>query len=307
MYDCIDLECFSNSCFTDDIKLSVQPSVAGVTVVSWTVSPSLLVPSDALYQLQFSRHGHNYDDSWQAISDKLVNTFIGIDDARRDLGQLRHSFYRVVISVPDPQDPSTNLNTWISKPVNALGANYGLKPAQLRMRQEIIRREIRRYRDPSTPAQKGYLIRLKRHGPIQEGSIDPDTGQIINDTEQGYGTKYGYYDAYPCFYMDMGNYETDIKTVTDIGISVDGPFTKVKFLNIPQVDSHDIWVDAESDERWWIGKVTTLTKVGSEPLVCSAVAGRISFDDAIYKIPVGDSQISFGVKFDWFGYTLRWG
>jgi hypothetical protein len=307
MAGCFDSDCLTNNCFTDDIKLSVQPSIANATVISWTVSPLLMVPPTALYQLQFSRHGHNYDDSWEPVTDKVPNTFMDVDDSVRDVGQLKHAFYRVVITVPDPQDPFINLNTWISKPANALGANYGLKPAQLRMRQEIIRRELRRYRDPANPAQKGYLIRLKRHGPIQEGSVDPDTGQVINDTEQGYGTKYGYYDAYPCFYVDIGNYETDIKTATDIGISVEGPFAKLRFLNIPQVDSHDIWVDAESDERWWIGKVTTLTKVGSEPLICSAVAGRISFDDAIYKIPVGDSQVALGARFDWFGYTLRWG
>jgi hypothetical protein len=84
--------------------------------------------------------------------------------------------------------------------------------------------------------------------------------------------------------MDVGNYKRNVVVTENAGMTTEGNIASLKWLNIPNVDPGDIWVDANTDYRWEIGEITVVTKVASLPLICTAPGARLPLNDVAYTI-----------------------
>lgn len=269
--------CGSDCLITDGIVIKIWPSTVGGTLIAWELPSTLAVSGDAVYRVQFGRTPSNNDNTWEDVGNPDTNITQVVDYKYRDVGDDRYSYYRLEITDGDVK--------YLSQPYfSDVGV---MSMAQRRLYNEIVRREQRRYRDRATPACIGYLIKLRRHGPPCPECTDPDTNQrYLEHCPVCFGGGYdrGYYKPIKCFYMDVGNYKRNVVVTENAGMTTEGNISSLKWLNIPNVDPGDIWVDANTDYRWEIGEITVVTKVASLPLICTAPGARLPLNDVAYTI-----------------------
>jgi hypothetical protein len=275
-----ETSCLVSNCSPEnDIVLRIFPRTIGGTLVQWEIPTRLDLTDNATYQLQHGRAGQHTADDWVNVGIAGTNKFFQIDSEYRNIGQARYSYYRVVVI--------DGASAYYSLPYYCDAAT--LKPSHLRMYTEIVRREQARYRDRQTPALKGFLLKKRRHGPVCPECSDPQTGQRIKEhcsTCYGAGFTFGYYAPYPCFYVDLTNTSTDIRTELEQGVTDLGHLAEIRFLDIPHVDPGDVWVSASSDYRWMIGAIADITKVDHLAIVRKARAARLPFNHVVYDIEV---------------------
>lgn len=275
MSDCnTNLACVTNTC-SGDIRLSIWPRSTGGTVVEWSFGKNFIVDDTTRYQLQFSHSSSNEGDNWIDVGPILTNQIFAIDYAIRDIGQIRHSYYRLVVY--------RGAEISVSQPFYSDMANFSRR--QRLLFDEILRREQRRYTDPAAPASPGTLLKLRRHGIVCPECTDPDTNQRIKEhcsTCFGAGYKYGYYAPISCFFVDLGPSQIDTLINESVGMHTQGPIVMGRFLNIPQVDPGDIWISSTTDYRWQIGKINTLAKIDHLSIVCTASMARLEFNHPVY-------------------------
>lgn len=286
MPSCIFPTCLTPGCIvTDKIKLSVYPRVIGGTVISWAILPGANFTEQAVYQVQVGKTGHNYASDWQNVGPSRTNASAITDFEYRNVGSFANTFYRVLVN-----DVS---GLFVSNPV--IPAIGHLSVQQQRLYDEIIRREMRRYVDPAQPAGEGYLLKVRYQGTPCPECIDPDTGTRVKhdcSTCFGAGYEFGYYQPYPCFYLDIGNYASDLKMLPEQGMSNPGLSSGARFLNLPPVNSWDVWVDKDTDDRWMFGQISSLTTINRFPIICQAAVTRLDYNHPVYKIPVNPPSLT---------------
>jgi hypothetical protein len=136
---------------------------------------------------------------------------------------------------------------------------------------------------------RGFLLKRRRKGEECPRCLDPYTGDVLDSKcPVCRGTKYvtGYYKALPCQYADVKHGEVS-EEVTD------GPegwslttSARAYLLAAPQLATGDVWVDADSDLRYYIAKVTEVLRVRGVSVVVSADLAQLPFDNEIYRIPL---------------------
>ncbi|NBV42964.1 hypothetical protein EBR96_09400, partial [bacterium] len=65
-----------------------------------------------------------------------------------------------------------------------------------------------------------------------------------------------------------------------------------RFLNIPPVNSWDVWVDKDTDDRWMFGQINSLTTINRFPIICQAAVTRLDYNHPVYKIPVNPGSLT---------------
>ncbi len=267
-------------------RVTVDHLVAGSTRVSWSLFYQFLDPDPWLFTLQVGRAGTD-DAGWIDVGDAAINTSYAIDDIRRDSGATRTTCYRVKLD--------TEAGTYYSRPT----PTYGLLDLHdWLIAREIVRKERLRHRLATVP---GILLKRRRSGtgpaeglpaPAQTAVVDPLTRGII--ARKGpiavptYGTDRdaGYYNPV-AFPIDSSN-----PTFSDqLDVAMRGNVSPESFQNsgravlFPPLASRDVWVAADSDFRYSIGRIAVVAQWRGVPLVGTVELHQLPPDDIIYTIP----------------------
>jgi hypothetical protein len=153
--------------------------------------------------------------------------------------------------------------------------------------REIIRRE--RSRHKSGEAQKGVLLKRKYSGVRCTTCSDPDYPDRLINSDCPVCFRTGYVGGYfltPNFFADLNQYGSAGQRGEYHDIEGADSTTSLQYLNIPDVQVGDVWVDTQSDQRWLVDQIKTVARVGSYILIAAAGVTKLNTDDIVYKVPV---------------------
>lgn len=260
-------------------EISILPSVQHGAVVSWLLGPNPW-PTPLQFRLEINPSGADSAEDWYPVTSFQSDIAVATDLAPRTAGWYQLTHYRIAVL-----DAANQLHH-----SQAVPANQGrISGSQQRLLNEILRREHKRYRLKNSPSTPGYLLKIRYYGDRCRMCIDPDSGEpTMSHCSHCYGTGYmgGYHTPIPCFNADLGPGREDLKLYTEQGPEVAGAVHLLRYLNQPNVNSWDVWVDATTDDRYLIGSIEPIAVINSLKLVCHAAAARLPYSHPAYKVDV---------------------
>lgn len=262
-------------------RILVWPQIsAGDTKVEWSLLTSFADPGPYVFQLQVGRTGVPDADDWTDVGSTVTDTYYALDSTKRVYGKFQWTHYRVKLT--------TGSATYYSRPTPSTGV---LKVPDWNRAKEIIRME--KLRLVQAAGQEGYLLKRRLFGQRCTLCTDILTQDVSNNqcTEcYGTGFTYGYYDPYPCFYVEQSTISHRNHLNLSRSTVDDNPVISGRMINDPQVFSRDVWVDKTSDTRWQLHSVRSLAEIRGVPLIVSAEMRLIPYSDIVYTIPI-DGQV----------------
>jgi len=257
------------------VRVSVV--IQGGTVVEWALVPTFHDPAPHTFQLQIGRTGTSTADDWTNVGATAQDTFYLVDDTQRVFGQTQWTHYRVKLV--------TSLGTYYSQPASCYG---GLDVRDNRLVREIQRQWRVRYQATHAGC-RGYLLKRKLYGAAcSAGHIDYQTGENLNpDCPLCFGTGFegGYFAATPCIWAELSQKvrreQVQEPTATTNNIVISG-----KFLSVPQLDTEDVWVQDESDMRWFIQSIKHVAEYRGVPVIVEAELRHAPFSHTIYGLAI---------------------
>lgn len=253
------------------------PQIAGETRVEWTLHPNFTETGPYVFQLQAGHTGLQDSDDWVDVGATVTDTYYALDDTQRVYGKFQWTHYRVKLTVGSTE--------YFSDAVVPLG---NLTFQDWNKAREILRMEQLRLKQSA--GQEGYLLKRRLFG-TPCSCIDPQTGEIRKPHhEECYGTGIvgGYFEPYPCFYVDMSpvKHRSHLDSGAGRGTIDDLPVVKGRMISMPQVFSYDVWVDRDSDHRWMMHQIDSIAEVRGVPLVVSTEMRLLPFTHPVYKITI---------------------
>ncbi len=168
----------------------------------------------------------------------------------------------------------------------------GLNPHQRNLAKAILRKLKLCQRH--LPVLKGYLLKRKHTGTLCT-CRDPVTKEVLNsDCQECFGTGFisGYYlQATPATLIATGPVSTipihdpkgQLGTVTATA-------TQAKIAGLPPIFPYDVWVQSETNRRYYITVVKISAEISGLPLQYDVVLKMANYNDVIYQYPIEIGQ-----------------
>lgn len=259
-------------------RVRVRPTIQHGAYIEWRLHPQFEDPEPHVFQLQAGTTGLRGADDWVNVGLPAGDTFYLLDDQQRVFGKTQWIHYRVKLT--------TSAGVYYSAPQHAWGDLKFKFWRKLRAVQRLWSKKLRL----THMGQEGFLLKRKITGAQPEpgeGSIDFLTFENVNpQNPDTVGTEYlgGYYDPVPCIYASLDRVvrrEHLDKTGTENKIVV-----KARMLATPQLDEEDVWVDKDTDFRWYLHRIEHLVEVQGVPAIVQAELRLAPFTDSIYGIEI---------------------
>lgn len=254
----------------------VDFKVSGASRVTWEIERHFYGVQPYSFQLQWSLSGIPEADAWELLGSPATNVFTLSDSEARKLGKLNKVHYRVQLT-------DANDDVWYSEPAATEGS---LDQREWLLARELVFRET--LLNSRLHGTEGYLLKLRAQGEPCPDCLDPFTGQVMDSKcPTCHGTRFidGYFTALPLYMtlVDAGSYRenrgNERSTVGDNNIVG-------RFVGTPQICSYDVWVDKDSDERYYFHTIKTIASIRSVPLAYQVELRQAAVDDAVYSIQV---------------------
>jgi hypothetical protein len=258
-------------------RLFVDHLFHGTSRIWWKLNSTFAEPGPHIYQLQAGYTGNPNALDWVDVGAPGINAFYLDDDTTREpAGKRLLTHYRVVLTTPRTK--------YVSNPQGIWGL---LGTKDWNTAREIIRKERLRL---GLVSSDGYLLRKMRYGVASKANTDTLTSEIIDSGYRGsWGTafKVGYHPPVP---MDVDFLN---KTITEVrggdnvaahGSQLDE--TSVRVVAFPDIAKEDVWVDADTDQRWIIHDIKIDSAWRGVPLIHVVTFRLAPHNDVIYEIPV---------------------
>jgi hypothetical protein len=252
--------------------------VVGTSRIWWEMNRQFTDPLPHIFQLQTGNTGNPNATDWIDVGSTVTNGYFALDDAHREgnYGKRLLTHYRVKLV--------TSAGLYVSQPVATYG-EMGEKDwlfAREMNRKESLRHEL--------VSREGYLLKRMRFGQPCDTCVDPLTGEILDSKCpecNGVGFKVGYH-APTTLSLDMSPEAIiELRRATE----PPGPSRPVdlkgRILGFPQVNKEDVWVDAKSDQRWFLHEVLHLSEWRGIPVVIQVGLRLAPYTDQVYQIEVG--------------------
>jgi hypothetical protein len=261
--------------------LRVTPTIGFGSRVEWSLHPGFSDPGPYTFQLQAGRTGLTNADDWEAIGLPAVDAFYMLDDTQRVFGKTNWTHYRVCLETP--------LATYFSPPIAADG---DMSPQDRREWRTVITTWLKLFK--LRTGQDGYLLKRKLFGqPCPESCVDFQTKEITDpECPTCYGTGFvgGYFEPAPCVYASLdprvSHNERDAGQAR--GTINDALRVKATMLGVPQVFENDVWVDKQTDRRWYIHQIQHRIEIRGVAAVIDCEFRLAPFTDPIYQIEITD-------------------
>jgi len=258
-------------------RIWVDYAVRGTARVTWEMRHDFRDALPHSFQLQ-ANPNHEEPDGWTDVGVAADNTDFALDDTQRQFGKTLRIAYRVVCT--------TSEDTYTSEPAQVLGL---LSKRQWLMARAIIRRA--QLRATGFESFQGYLFKRKLHGTRCVACIDPVTHETTNsacDTCKGTGRTDGYWRAATNTMFDLTPEPEDTRR-SERG-TVNDAVLGGSLIGIPMVARNDVWVDGNSDRRYFFHKVTPTAELNRVPLIVRAELRLAEFSDVIYSVDLEEGS-----------------
>jgi len=258
-------------------RLQVDHLFHGTTRVWWGIDPTFTDPGPYTYQLQAGYTGNNNALDWQDVGDPVTNAMCLEDDTIREhAGKHQLTHYRVVLA--------TDQGKFVSNPQ---GIHGNLDTKDWLTAREIIRKERLRM---GLVSQDGFLLRKFHFGQQNRKNTDFLTDEITDSQHpESWGTAFqvGYHPPVPLeidFSEESWTFLRGGDNVRNYSSRHDEFIGRT--IAFPEFFKEDVWVDADTDERFKIHQWQATAALRGVPLVYSLKLRRVPSSDIIYKIPV---------------------
>ena len=262
-------------------RVHVSYLIRGNTRVFWQLLPTFRDPLPWVFQLQVGRTGDPAGE-WVDVGEPQENAFYAIDPLQRVYGKTQWSHYRVLLSTP--------ISDYQSLPTGTIGI---LNRHDWRIAREIVRKERLRHR---LATHNGYLLKRRFSGERCTHCVDLQTDEVRDpDCVYCWGTGYqcGYYYPMSCVWADLTP-RTVYKEVDDQGArgTIADVVVQGRMLQIPLMETYDVWVDAATDDRYFVHEIKNVAELRGVPLVADVELRLAAFSDLVYSIPIPDELAS---------------
>jgi hypothetical protein len=256
-------------------RVWVDYAVRGTARISWSMRRDFTDPGPHEFQLQVNKH-NGETDQWEDVGTPVTNLYYALDDEARLYGKTMRVVYRVLATTP--------LGHYTSEIGQILGM---LSVRQWLMFRAIVRRTLLMPR--GLVHHEGYLLKRKHHGTICS-CVDPFTGGILNSDHEecggtgkvtGFwtGTEHTMFDLAPAASDNRLDPQQQRGTISD-------DVRAGSFIGIPQMERGDVWVDANSDARFYILGTKNEAEINMVPIIVQAELRLAPFSDVVYSIDV---------------------
>lgn len=256
-------------------RVRVWHVVSGGTRVEWTLHPNFTDPAPHTFQLQVGRTGLASADDWTDVGLAVTNVFYAVDDSQRLFGQSTWTHYRVQLT--------TSLGVYHSKPEPIYGSL--LRADWLKWKNLVRQWDFQLKHGPG--GQEGYLLKRRLYGE-RCSCLDTRTLEVTKPQhEECYGTGFvgGYFDAEPCSWAELDVRMTREKLDGQRGTTND-LVVAGKLLAVPQLMEKDVWVDKDTDIRYFVGGIQHLAEVRGVPVAVGTQLKPAPLSHVIYKFPI---------------------
>jgi len=261
-------------------RVDVWHMSRGGTQICWSLSKNVFPVGPLHFYVDFGRAG---TDDWVALNeDPIIDDCCFIDPCQRTWEMLSDHYYRIRMLQPSvPGCPVTK-----SQPT--LGSGRLDKKDWLRAR-EIVRKEYLKLKVDGTD---GFLLKRKKFGIQCPRCLDFDT-RDVSDSDcplcYGVGILGGYYPGivYPA---DFNAQWTRRLNVGNPPQGMNSDITKAaRCVLYPVIDTRDVWVRADNDERYIIDKYDVVASYRGMALVAMATLKLAPATDIVYSVPIEDA------------------
>jgi hypothetical protein len=230
-----------------------------------------------------------------------------VDTNRYNYNMEKNLYYRVrVIIRPDAAagDSSSSSNsetsedsgdweTYVSIPEQALGV---LQKENYLVMKEIVRKEYLNLKKKG--GIQGFLLKRKEWGETCPDCTGYDIEEVINGSCPicyGTGITGGYYAGIE-YWISITPNARD-RSVNEGGLGTMNPQTRMaRGVAYPWIDSGDIWVDAQTNERYIIRKIQHVAEMEGKPIVYNLQLNRLPETDISMDIPIEDVNEDFEIE-----------
>lgn len=259
-------------------RVLVSYLTAGGATISWELQRHFIDPAPYTFQLQV---GHTFNPEaadWTDVGAAVIDTFFTVDPDKQQFGKWSEVHYRVKLT--------TGVDTYFSEAEPASGL---LSRRDWLLAREITRLEKLRHRIQTSV--DGFLLKAIRYGPACTDCLDPLTQEVTNShCSTCFGTAFenGYFKPLESQFFDLSTENTREHLNPNTGTEKQD-VVQARFVGAPQIESYDAWVDATSDKRYYIHRVSVVAKVRNVPIVVDVELRQAPFSDVIYEVPLSPS------------------
>lgn len=256
-------------------RVRVWHVTTGGTRVEWQLHPQFTDPGPYDFQLQTGRTGLSTADDWTDVGLPVTDAFYAVDDTQRLYGQTPWTHYRIKLTTPQGTYYSAPEPVW-----GSLARSDWLKWKNARRNWDFQFKH-------GPGGQEGYLLKRKLYGERCE-CLDIRTMEVTKPQhETCYGTGFvgGYFPAQSCVYAELDLRLTREKLDGMRGTTND-LVVPAKLLAVPQLFDKDVWVDKDTDIRYFISGVQHLAEIRGVPVVVAASLKPAPLSHVIYKFPI---------------------
>jgi hypothetical protein len=252
--------------------------------ISWTLFYQYATPGPHTFTVEVGSTGSGTASDWAAIADPVVDAYYCVDPVERTAGLHPTVFYRVRL-----EDAS---GVHVSRPV---GVDGTLSRRDWTLARELIRKErlvLSKYN-----GVHGWLLKRKRVGPLavsadpRTAAVDPWTGEVMTSAPAAgaYGTDRpdGYFQPVPFrIFMDPSAVDEEVDPAGSGNVDRAATKNEGRLILFPPVDTLDVFVEAETDYRYYIHLTKQLAHIRGTPLVADCALLRAPVSDPVYDVAV---------------------
>lgn len=259
-------------------RLSIVANPAGLKTVHWTLNTKAGLPSTLDFYLDKARSG----GPWTNVAGPLTDACHAVDPVRWNWNKDKNSFYRVRFQLDGEWQYST--------PTQAIGK---WTKEDYTVAKEICRREYLLLR---RAGQDGLLLKRKEWGE-QCSCVDYDTKEVTNDNCEiclGTGIVGGYHPGITLpILCDQPSGRT--REFKDVGLAQDESQV-ARVVAYPLISPDDVWVNANTNERWRVLAVSTVAEIRRVPVVQKLKLAVIPRTNVIYSETANDKALEKPVE-----------
>lgn len=254
-------------------RIRVSHIVTGNSLVTWDFNQNMTDAGPYTYQLYVGHTGLMSADDWSPVGLPVADIWYLRDDRKRLWGMKNWTHYIVAVT--------SAAGVRYSKPESA---QNGWSFEEWRRANEMARKETLAFRMGS--ANSGYLLKRRTCGEFCD-CLDFQTQEVRNPScPQCFGTGYtgGYHPAVGCVYalfsLNARNPDQNDKGTTDDVV------VTARMLNDPQLYEYDVWVDRETDDRYFMREFKSVAEIRGRAIVLNVQLRLIPFGHVIYSLPI---------------------
>lgn len=274
-------DCTANDCLVQCRgrvfeRVTVDHAVEGGTKVYWDLNPEFVVRSPLEFTLFTGRVDNPEADDWQQVGLPAEDAPFLVDDEKRLYGTQAWTHYRIRLLDRD------GVEYW-SEPTSILQSLPWRDWVKI---ENLVRKERLRLRMGA--GTEGFLLKRRVYGDPCPLCLDFQTGESTNSAcSRCYGTKLdgGYFPAIPCVYAEISVGEVRYHVEAERG-SVGNPPAVAIMLADPILFEEDVWVEADTDQRWYVHSIKPRMEVRGRAVIQEVTMTLAEFNDRIYQFPV---------------------